>query len=125
MSITEAPTPIDRNEFRQAVRRNIRSLLALTEADQKQLAPRIGMNESQLSTRMSKAAWRDEELVNVARAFGTSYRAVVALTVDEFREAINEAPPVFHALAGSVQLGLFDSAPWPSGPLDPSWTHAA
>jgi len=98
MSTTTAPMPIDRGQFRSAVRRNIRSLLAMTERDQKDLAPLVGMNESKLSDRMRGAAWRDEELLNVARAFGTSYRAVVALTPEEFREAIAEAPPEFHVL---------------------------
>ena len=111
MTTTETITPISRDEFRQAVRRNIRSLLAMTDIEQQDLAPRVPMSPSQLSDRLTcSTAWRDEELLNVAKAFGTSYRAVVALTMEEFRQAINEAPPVIHGPTGSVQLDLFGLA---------------
>jgi cyanate lyase len=104
-------TTISRDQFRHAVRRNIRSLLAMTELDQQDLAPMIGLSKSQLSDRLTcQTAWKDEELLNVAAAFGTSHRAVVALDVDEFRQAINDAPPQIHVLQGSVQQSLFDLA---------------
>lgn len=108
MPATTAPNTISRDSFRQAVRRNIRSLLAMTELDQQELAPIIGLSKSQLSDRLTcQTAWKDEELLNVAHAFGTSHRAVVAMTPEEFREAIIESPPLIHALTRSVQLDLF------------------
>ena len=111
MSTTETLIPIPRDRFRSAVRRNIRSLLAMTELDQQDLAPMIGLSKSQLSDRLTcSAAWRDEELLNVAHAFGTSHRAVVALTLDEFQQAIAESPPRIHVLSESAQQSLFDLA---------------
>jgi len=75
MSTITPITTISRDQFRQAVRRNIRSLLAMTELDQQDLAPMIGLSRSQLSDRLTcQSAWKDEELLNVASAFGTSYR---------------------------------------------------
>ena len=85
----------------------------MTELEQQDLAPLIGMSTSQLSDRLTcSAAWRDEELLNVAGVFGTSYVAVVALTPDEFQEAIAQARPRIHDLAGSVQLDLFTHPTW-------------
>lgn len=55
----------------------------------------------------------------------TAWSELTGWPMQWFEEAARQSSPLIHALAGSVQLGLFDSAPWPSGPLDPSWTHAA
>lgn len=108
MSTITAPTTISRDQFRQAVRRNIRSLLAMTELDQQDLAPLVGLNKSQLSDRLTcQTAWKDEELLNVAIAFGTSYRAVTAMTPDDFRQAIVETPPGIHGLLQPGQGVLF------------------
>jgi hypothetical protein len=108
MSTITPPITIGRDQFRQAVRRNIRSLLAMTELDQQDLAPLVGLNKSQLSDRITcQAAWKDEELLNVAFAFGTSYRAVTALTPEDFRQAIVEAPPGIHDPFASNQGVLF------------------
>lgn len=108
MSTTSAPITISRDEFRHAVRRNIRSLLAMTDAEQQDLAPLVGLNKSQLSDRLTcSTAWKDEELLNVAHAFHVPHRAVIALTVEEFQEALAEASPRIHALPGSVQQSLF------------------
>ncbi len=94
MTTTDTIIPIGRDQFRQAVRRNIRSLLAMTETEQQDLAPAIGLSVSQLSERMTcSAAWRDGELLNVAHAFHTIHEAVVAIDADRFRQAITDAPP--------------------------------
>ena len=111
MSTTDALIPISKDQFRHAVRRNVRSLLALTELEQQDLAPLVGLSKSQLSDRLTcSTAWKDEELLNVAHAFGTSHRAVTAMTPDEFREALNESPPRIHGPQGSVQLAFLGLA---------------
>ena len=107
MSTTATTSTISRDDFRQAVRRNIRSLLAMTDTDQQYLAPLIGLSKSQLSDRLTcQTAWKDEELLNVAHAFGTSLRAVIAMTSEDFSEAVSEHPPRIHVRGGSVQLTL-------------------
>lgn len=111
MSTTAPTITISRDEFRQAVRRNIRSLLAMTDAEQQDLAPLVGLNKSQLSDRLTcSTAWKDEELLNVARAFHVPHRAVVALTVEEFQEALVQASPRIHALVNQAQGTLFACA---------------
>ncbi len=113
MSITSAPGAVTREDFRLAVRRNIRTLLGMCDVEQQDLAPLIGLSKSQLSDRLtSSAAWRDEELVNVARAFGVTYAVVVALTPEAFHQAMAdlEASPRIHALQTRGQLNLFQLA---------------
>ena len=110
MAITEPLTAVSREDFRLAVRRNIRALLGMCNVEQKDLAPAIHLSESQLSDRLtSSAAWRDEELLNVARAFTVTHDVVTALTPDDFHRALAALPasPVFHGPSSSVQLDLF------------------
>lgn len=111
MTTTDPVITISRDEFRNAVRRNIRSLLAMTEADQQQLAAVIDLSASKLSERLTgRAGWQGEELVSVARAFNVGTDAVVAMTVEEFHQALDGVTPVIHGLTDSVQLNLLDFA---------------
>lgn len=83
------------DQFAAAVRRNIKSLLAMHSMDQQDLAPLIGLKPYQLSTRMAvgsnHAAWRDAELVNIARVLEVDVDVIVALTDLEFREALSRS----------------------------------
>lgn len=113
MSTTTTPTAVKRDQFRSAVRRNVRTLLEMCGVEQQDLAPAIGLSKSQMSDRLTcSTAWKDEELLNVAHAFGVSYEVVVALTADDFHSALSalDSPPVFHASSDSVQLDLFQFA---------------
>lgn len=111
MSTTTPTNTISRDDFRHAVRRNIRSLLAMTDTDQQRLAPFIGLSKSQLSDRLTcQTAWKDEELLNVAHAFGTSLSAVIAMTSEGFSEAVSETPPRIHDAQRYVQWSLFGLA---------------
>jgi predicted Mrr-cat superfamily restriction endonuclease len=108
MSTITPPITISRDDFRQAVRRNIRSLLAMTNVEQQDLAPVVGLNKSQLSDRLTcQTAWKDEELLNVAQAFHVPHSAVVAITVEEFQESLAGTSPVFHDLSQPDQGVLF------------------
>lgn len=113
ITTTTPQAPISRDEFRSAIRRNVRTLLGMCDIEQQDLATAVRLSKSQLSDRLTcSAAWKDEELLNVARAFGVSYGAIVAQTPEEFRQALTalEDSPRIHDPLGSVQLDLFASA---------------
>lgn len=83
---------VSNDQFRAAVRRNIKALLAMHGMEQRDLAPYLGLSESQLSTRMSNGknatSWRDAELINAAAVLGVTFETVMAQGEQDFREAL-------------------------------------